>query len=192
MNCRYCRAVALHCETAWSSNYCFCWVRRPACLTAGAPLAVLPCVVQAALSRLVGGTPSLASLADALDLALPLAQVHAALTMMQLAVSIRTTIQGLGLPAAIAALQDSQGNLTAAQPQLAAAQSAMDSYVATFGSGGGMSAGGWAALVSGVQAAGSAVGTAAAQLPANLSAFTPASTKHSIPHVTLQGCLQSC
>lgn len=100
--------------------------------------------------------------------------------MMQLAVGIRATIQGMGLPAAIAALQAARGNLTAAQPQLAAAQNAMDSYAATYGSSGGMSAGGWAALAAGVRAAGGAVGSAAAQIPANLSAFSQASAaKHS-------------
>ncbi len=141
-------------------------MRPPACHTHG---------VQASLSALMSSTPSPADLASALDAALPLTQVEGALAMMQLAVGIRATIQGMGLPAAIAALQAARGNLTAAQPQLAAAQNAMDSYAATYGSSGGMSAGGWAALAAGVRAAGGAVGSAAAQIPANLSAFSQAS-----------------
>ncbi|KAL4435639.1 hypothetical protein ABPG77_002602 [Micractinium sp. CCAP 211/92] len=118
-------------------------IDRPAALLADA---------QASMSALMSSTPSPADLASALDAALPLTQVEGALAMMQLAVGIRATIQGMGLPAAIAALQAARGNLTAALPQLAAAQNAMDSYAATYGSSGGMSAGGWAALAAGVSA----------------------------------------
>ncbi|KAL4425271.1 hypothetical protein ABPG75_009287 [Micractinium tetrahymenae] len=141
-------------------------IDRPAALLADA---------QASLSGLMNATSPPASLADGLDAALPLAQVEAALAMMQLAVGIRSSIQGLGLPAIIAALQAAQGNLTAAQPQLTSAQSAMDSYAATYGLAGGMPAGGWSALAAGVQAAGAAVGAAAGQLPANSTAFSQAS-----------------
>lgn len=111
--------------------------------------------------------------------------------MMQLAAGIRTTIQGLGLPAVVAALQAAQGNLTSAQPQLMAAANSMDGYVATYGAAGGMPPGGWSALATGVRAAGSAVGSAAAQLPSNLSAFNQAGFPTTAAHTDTPSGLHS-
>ena len=134
----------------------------------GAP----PATLQAALDGLLGSDPSPAALADTLDLALPLASVDAAMQQLQAAASLRTQLQSLGLPAAIAALQAAHDDLVGSKPQLQSVLAAMNSYVSSWYPSGGAPAGAWTALVAAVQAAGSAAGAAVGQVPPLGPVFT--------------------
>jgi len=126
---------------------------------------------QDAFSILLASADSPASLADRLEAALPLAANNAAISQLQTAAGIRLLIQTLNLPGLAADLQAAEQDLAAQQASLGSVLSSMDDYVSTYGSGGGMPLASWAALVGGVQGAGSAVGTTLGQVPTTSGLF---------------------